>query len=233
MGGWVGACVRACARVCVCVCVCVIREKQKATTTKARAHVHRATFSGSEVPSTRHCSVSERIEFRVQCYLTFTQTVHTIRDGEPRTATATLTHLLRSEWIDWALAFKTKIEQPIQFRACVLRLSWGGAWCLSNKYYSQTHCQDSAYRYWQMFILKYKRRIYMLTSAITLRIFNLSEPITTYNELSLHLIIRLRKIPLLWKILHQSWHSRSRSGEKWTCCVSLFFYCWQNSVIML
>ena len=33
----------------------------------------------------------------VQCCFTFTETIRTIRDGEPRTSTSTLTHLLSSE----------------------------------------------------------------------------------------------------------------------------------------
>ena len=33
---------------------------------------------------------------RVQCCFTSTETIRTIRDGEPRTATSTFTHLLNS-----------------------------------------------------------------------------------------------------------------------------------------
>ena len=49
----------------------------------------------------------EEEEVQVQCCLTSTETIRTIRDGDPRTATSTFTQLLSSEQGDDELSINS------------------------------------------------------------------------------------------------------------------------------
>ena len=72
--------------MCVCVCVCVNDFKLRWAAVKAISNWERSDGVGHK-DSVHKPQLSKREESQVQCCFTSTETIRTIRDGKPGTAT--------------------------------------------------------------------------------------------------------------------------------------------------
>ena len=92
----------------VCVCVHVVMS----LLIKSEDHSMCGLAVTSQGNPAENMSDSSHFHRQVQCCFTSTETIRTIRDGEPRTATSTFTQLLSSEYLSSKLNVASRPQRP-------------------------------------------------------------------------------------------------------------------------